>query len=125
MTNMERERAGFEAYLNVKYPPAAQMGGDAMTGKDESGNYIYSQSEWESWLACAATKEATQQELRGRLKVAVDLLREAVGPLEVSAATVESEDGNAAIEDFISNVKRCVEQFDRAALNTTNTTTGV
>jgi hypothetical protein len=51
----------------------------------------------------------------GVLKVAVDLLREVVGPLEVSAAVIEDEDGGEAIETLIGNVTRFVEQFDRAA----------
>jgi hypothetical protein len=53
----------------------------------------------------------------GTLKVAVDLLREVVGPLEVSAAIIEDEDGGEAIESLINNVKRCVEQFDRSMLS--------
>lgn len=50
----------------------------------------------------------------GYLKVAVDLLREVVPPLEVSAAVIESEDGGEAIETLISKVKEYVEHFDRA-----------
>jgi hypothetical protein len=53
----------------------------------------------------------------GTLKVAVDLLREVVGPLEVSAAIIEDEDGGEAIESLIDNVKRYVEQFDLATLS--------
>jgi hypothetical protein len=51
------------------------------------------------------------------LKVAVDLLREVVGPLEVSAAIIEDEDGGATSEALIASVKRCVEQFDSLALS--------
>jgi len=41
----------------------------------------------------------------GRMKVAVDLLTECLGPLEVSAA-LESEDGGEAIEDLIERVRK-------------------
>jgi hypothetical protein len=56
------------------------------------------------------------RDLEGRLGVAVGLLREVVGPLEVSAAVIESEDGGDAIEALLQSVKRCIEQFDHAAI---------
>ncbi|OUM00525.1 hypothetical protein [Variovorax sp. JS1663] len=42
----------------------------------------------------------------GRLGVAVALLTECLGPLEVSAAIIESEDGGEAIETLIKQVRK-------------------
>lgn len=47
------------------------------------------------------------QRLRGELGVAVDLLRECVGPLEVSAAIIESDD-TEQLESLIERVKAFV-----------------
>ncbi len=44
--------------------------------------------------------------LEGRLGVAVGLLHECLGPLEVSAAVIESEDGGEAIEALIAQVRK-------------------
>jgi hypothetical protein len=71
-------------------------------------------AEWEK--AVAALKPVAAPSA-GTLKVAVDLLREVVGPLEVSAAIIEDEDGGEAIESLIDNVKRYVEQFDLATIS--------
>ena len=62
--------------------------------------------------------QPAQAQADARLKVAVDLLREVVGPLEVSAAIIESDDGDA-MEALIGNVKRYVEQYDAAISATT------
>ena len=43
--------------------------------------------------------------LEGQLSVAVALLNECAGPLEVSAAVIEDEDGGEAIETLIERVK--------------------
>lgn len=48
----------------------------------------------------------------GVLKVATDLLREALGPLEVSAAVIESEDGGAAMEAMIGRIHLFLKNFD-------------
>lgn len=42
----------------------------------------------------------------GQLGVAVGLLRECLGPLEVAAAVIEDEDGGEAIETLISQVRK-------------------
>lgn len=42
----------------------------------------------------------------GRLAVAVAMLTECLGPLEVSAATIESEDGGESIETLIDQVRK-------------------
>lgn len=61
-----------------------------------------------------ALPEAIKPE--GALKVATDLLREVVGPLEVSAAIIEDEDGGETSDALIKRIKRFVEQYDRALL---------
>lgn len=43
--------------------------------------------------------------LEGQMGVALALLTECVGPLEVSAAVIEDEDGGEAIETLIERVK--------------------
>ena len=47
----------------------------------------------------------TRQRGEGEGLVAVALLNEVVGPLEVSAAIIEDEDGGDAIETLIARVK--------------------
>lgn len=66
-------------------------------------------------FGAAASPAAAAGVPTGALKVAVDLLREVVGPLEVSAAVIEDEDGGEAMETLLANIKRYVEQFDRLA----------
>jgi len=53
--------------------------------------------------------------LEGQLRVAVALLNECAGPLEVSAAVIEDEDGGEAIETLISQVRKFCA--DAAALD--------
>jgi hypothetical protein len=45
------------------------------------------------------------RQLEGEMRVALALLNECVGPLEVSAAVIEDEDGGEAIETLIKRVK--------------------
>ena len=52
----------------------------------------------------------------GRLGVAVSLLTECLGPLEVAAAVIESEDGNEAIETLIAQVRKFCADAKVAAL---------
>jgi hypothetical protein len=55
----------------------------------------------DKWIAAAE-----RAELRGQLGAAGALLRECLGPLEVSAAVIESEDGGEAIETLIGQVRK-------------------
>lgn len=48
------------------------------------------------------------RDARGQFGVAVDLLRETLSPLEVCAATIESEDGGALMESLLGQVRRFV-----------------
>jgi hypothetical protein len=60
--------------------------------------------------------------LEGQMGVALALLNECVGPLEVSAAVIEDEDGGEAIESLIERVKAfCAASY----LNSTNGVLGM
>lgn len=87
-------------------------------GPEDHDLPIYRQHVPAHELAAFDERDELLANLAAQRKVAVDLLREVVGPLEVSAAVIESEDGGGAIETLLANVKRCVEQFDRAAIAT-------
>lgn len=52
----------------------------------------------------------------GRTAVAADLLRSALGPLEVSAAIEDSEDGGESIDTLITCIKLFLDQHDAAAI---------
>ena len=51
-------------------------------------------------------REATAQELRGVLGVALELLNECAGPMEVAAAVLESEVADDGLERLIERVKK-------------------
>jgi hypothetical protein len=59
-------------------------------------------------------EEATR--LRGRLDVALALLNECIGPLEVSAAIIEDEDGGEAIDALITKVRKFVADAQPAVV---------
>lgn len=91
-----------------------------------AGEYVqqWVETKWQGWCERAAANpvpapacvQGDAARLAGQLHVAVSLLREVVHPLEVTAAVIEDEDGGAATEALLTNVKRCVEQFDLAAI---------
>jgi len=57
---------------------------------------------------CRPAPEGQAVGERGRMGVALSLLTECLGPLEVSAAVIESEDGNEAIDTLIAQVRKFV-----------------
>lgn len=58
--------------------------------------------------------ERDAPKVRGQLDVAISLLRECVGPLEVSAASIESDD-DEAMGALIGRVKRYLHDADAQA----------
>lgn len=65
--------------------------------------------QFDTWLQpMPAAEHAT-----GQLHVAAQLLNAALGPLEVSAALIEDEDGDTAMESLISDIKAFVAAYTR------------
>jgi hypothetical protein len=64
-----------------------------------------------------AEQKAEVRAALGQLGVAAALLRECLGPLEVSAAVIESEDGGEAIEMLIGQVRKFCADAAAADVN--------
>lgn len=66
--------------------------------------------------AAEGGKEKAVEEANGRLGVAIALLAECLGPLEVSAAIIESEDGGEAMGTLIEQVRKFVAAVKRHSI---------